>query len=575
MNKGNLFRPLSSTTWEEQGFFDLGVDYQLGNTAYAEYGLDNLTFANTGVTVPSSIIGAYNGSAGTNTSSYFNGMFGLGITPGNFTSVSPLSVISALVEELGAIPSHSYGYTAGANYRKSHKSLGIIRMLITIELKGVLNSLTLGGYDANRLVPHNVTFTLSASKAPQTFVNNIYVTSGATVNTTASTVSLLKTADRVTAIIDSSTPFLWLPAPVCERFASALGLSYNDTLNLYTFDGNASQHDVLAASQLSFTFSLSDFAAASESVNITLPYSAFDLKLIYPAIPNTNYGGKDSTKFYFPLRQALNEAQYTIGRAFMQEAYLITDYERNTFSVHQAVHVLDSITNTSIIAITRPSSSSLTGNPIPIEAKYSFPEGALIGIAVGAATMVALSITLGVLLYKRSHRRHPVSDDKVYDVPPPGRTFMDRFRRTEDRPVAIVAHEASGSEAFPVEADATYERYELPAAMPAELESVSGESLDRSTGQGYTTQETEDIAGYERARRKMERQQNLAIIQSHMRPMIRPPEKQEQDISPLAHYRPLNGPVFEASAMDSPMVSPMGAEFGSVLGIYSGSSGNP
>jgi hypothetical protein len=116
-NKGGLFNPLKSSSWQEQGFFDLGVDYQLGNTAYAEYGLDNLTFGTSGITIPSAIIGAFNGSGTTNTTSYFNGLFGLGITPGNFTNVTPLSAISALVEQMGTIPSHSYGYTAGANYR--------------------------------------------------------------------------------------------------------------------------------------------------------------------------------------------------------------------------------------------------------------------------------------------------------------------------------------------------------------------------------------------------------------------------------------------------------------------------
>jgi len=45
-------------------------------------------------------------------------MFGLGTVQGNFTTVTPLSAISALVETQGVIPSHSYGFTAGAIYRK-------------------------------------------------------------------------------------------------------------------------------------------------------------------------------------------------------------------------------------------------------------------------------------------------------------------------------------------------------------------------------------------------------------------------------------------------------------------------
>lgn len=451
-------------------------------------------------------------------------------------------------------------------------------MLTFLELKGVLNSLTLGGYDANRLVPHNVSFTLSSSKVPQTFINSITVTSPGTTNATATTVSLLNTADRVTAIIDSSTPFLWLPATVCNRFASALGLSYNASLNLYTFDSNASQHDILAASRLSFTFSLSDFASATESVNITLPYAAFDLKLIYPAIPNTNYGDADSTKYYFPLRQAANEAQYTIGRAFLQEAYLIADYERNTFSVHQAVHVLDSIGNMSLIAITRPSSSTLTGNPdIPTaDTKSGFPKGAIIGIALGALALATLSVALGLLLYRRNHQAPAVSDDKVIDAPPPRpprRSLIDRI--VNRQPPTVPAFEAHGSQVYAVEvgADGPHAIHELPAPLgPVELESPSCTSMDGSTERGSATQDSLNISAYERARRKMEQAQNARIIQAHAGQNISPVEKTERDISPVAHYRPSDHQSLapESPAHDSPMVSPMAAEFGSTLGINSG-----
>lgn len=37
-----------------------------------------------------------------------------------------------------------------------------------------------------------------------------------------------------TAVIDSSTPFLWLPESICHRFADVLGLTYNSTLDAYT-----------------------------------------------------------------------------------------------------------------------------------------------------------------------------------------------------------------------------------------------------------------------------------------------------------------------------------------------------
>jgi hypothetical protein len=47
------------------------------------------------------------------------GYFGLGIVPENFTTAESLSAISGLVEKQNEIPSHSYGFTAGASYRES------------------------------------------------------------------------------------------------------------------------------------------------------------------------------------------------------------------------------------------------------------------------------------------------------------------------------------------------------------------------------------------------------------------------------------------------------------------------
>jgi hypothetical protein len=96
----------------------LGVDEKLGNTGYAEYGLDDLTFGTTGVVLPSAIIGSINTTGLVNTTQYLLGYFGLGIVPGSFNGTTPLSAISSLVEKDGIIPSHSYGYTAGAKYRK-------------------------------------------------------------------------------------------------------------------------------------------------------------------------------------------------------------------------------------------------------------------------------------------------------------------------------------------------------------------------------------------------------------------------------------------------------------------------
>lgn len=76
-----------------------------------------------------------------------------------------------------------------------------------------------------------------------------------------------------------------------------------------------------------FTFILGTSSDPNSQVSIVLPYSSFDLQASWPIYENaTNY---------FPIRRG-NEKQWTLGRAFMQEAYVVADFERQEFHVHQA-----------------------------------------------------------------------------------------------------------------------------------------------------------------------------------------------------------------------------------------------
>ncbi|KAH8594498.1 aspartic peptidase domain-containing protein [Bisporella sp. PMI_857] len=538
--RGGLFTPGSSTSWQPQGFFELGVDKHLGNTGYAEYGFDNLTFGTTGVSLANAIVGAFNYTGTINSTQYLLGFFGLGIVPGSFNNTKVPSAISALLEKEDAIPSHSYGYTAGARYQD----------------KGVLNSLTLGGYDANRLVPHDTSFTLNPSQNPEVYINSISVT-----NTGISS-SLAYSSDRVSAVIDSSTPYLWLPKATCERFATALGLIYDESLNLYTFPTNSSQHETLQTSNITFAFSLSDISASPATVVITLPYAAFDLKLTFPAIPGTVSGAANATKYYFPLRQAASDAQYTIGRVFLQEAYLITDYERGNFSVHQAVH--NSYQNTNIVAITRPSTSTFSGPETSQKGGTKLSTGAIVGVSIAIVAVVVLLIFIGICLYRRRKKRTIVDDEKATTAPT--RSLFGRLRRRKEP----LPHEASGDTSYPTEvgADATHERFELPAPIgPVELDSEYG-TLDGTTENGSSTQDSNKLSAYERERRKLEHQQ-IAAAHAQRELDTYHPEKTENDVSSMPHYRPSDS-LREIPDVESPLVSPVGPESGGSLTISNG-----
>ncbi len=72
---------------------------------------------------------------------------------------------------------------------------------------------------------------------------------------------------------------------------------------------NDTQHAILTSSNASITFQLGTDTGSSFSV--TFPYAAFDLLASYPLLAQPAY--------YFPIKQAKNETQFTLGRVFLQE----------------------------------------------------------------------------------------------------------------------------------------------------------------------------------------------------------------------------------------------------------------
>ncbi len=116
----------------------------------------------------------------------------------------------------------------------------------------------------------------------------------------------------ILTFIDATVPHIWLPEEVCSSFEDAFGLTYNSTIERYLV--NDTLHDSLQKQNFSVSFLLSNDNTGDTFVKVTLPYSSFDLELGPPFV--------ETTKSYFPLRRAANATQYTLGRAFLQEAYV-------------------------------------------------------------------------------------------------------------------------------------------------------------------------------------------------------------------------------------------------------------
>jgi hypothetical protein len=263
----------------------------------------------------------------------------------------------------------SYGYTAGAYYRKDAGGQG---------------SLVLGGYDRSLFVPNNLVFPFNEDQSVDLTVglegiyasnvlssNALFSRSGTaklvkrtaiptqnngTESSTAAasiakTGSLATQTSRVATtiattnpsstnllptpspfFIDSTTSHVWLPEEACLQFEKAFGLIHDADSDLYLV--NDTLHDALLALNPSITFSLTlTYTVGSPSppvINISFPYAAFDLWVTW----GYNISGPSR---YFPIRRAANNTQYVLGRTFLQEAYLYVDNTYQNFTVSQRV----------------------------------------------------------------------------------------------------------------------------------------------------------------------------------------------------------------------------------------------
>lgn len=191
----------------------------------------------------------------------------------------------------------------------------------------------------------------------------------------------------------------------CKAFESAFGLVWNDTYQLYLLDD--SQHSALVAKNASVTFTLSTGNGnSSDRLDITLPYAAFDLKASPPLAGN-------QTVHYFPLKQAANETQYTLGRTFLQEVYVLADYDHGLITLYKALYP-DSSVQANIVAICPPNSTVCSSSSQSNSHKIS--TGAIAGIVIGAIVIIVCA-GIGICIKMRQKKQKPVTDGTSFADP--------------------------------------------------------------------------------------------------------------------------------------------------------------
>ncbi|MCJ1385961.1 hypothetical protein MMC17_009086 [Xylographa soralifera] len=407
-DRGNIFDISASRTWNSKGSYALQLDTNLGlDSVYdsGAYGLDDIALGWQGSGLPTL---KNQTIAGTTSTDFWVGVFGISPYPTNLSGFNPDESIPTYLQTLrdsNSVPSLSWGYTGGAQYR----------------LKNALASLTFGGYDTSLFMPSGVSFDFGTDNNRDL---TLYVQSILYTDSSNPDVSLLPSANPgpLLTFIDSTAPAIWLPLPVCQAFEEVFGLTWNDTYGYYFI--NDTLRATLLASNPNVTFTLSNTATGGPTVNITLPYAAFDKTLSYGIGLINNLPSLES-QTYFPLQRAANSSQYTLGKTFLQEAYIITDYERQNFTVNPCIWNQDArqtlvpICSVNTTGCTSPMGSgpakippiapnavSPTATPQP---GPNFGAGAIAGTIIGAL-LLTIAALASFFCIRRRHRRREAGE---------------------------------------------------------------------------------------------------------------------------------------------------------------------
>jgi hypothetical protein len=264
--------------------------------------------------------------------------------------------------------------------------------------------MVIGGYDKARLMTKQMTMISMPNKQNNTLVvgvQSIIYEPDQDVQQAAASF----TNGGFYAVIDSTLPYLVLPSDICDQFIRSFNLGYDKTTGLYTINGTAHERNQQQNATVSFKIG-KDSKNSAESSTIVFPYDAFYLQASDPIYPNTTN--------YFPIRKSSNGINI-LGRTFLQEAYIIVDYERGYFNITPAAFS-DPMPTESLVTI--HSTSYVTPTNAPSPGSNGLAAGAIAGIVIGIVAVFAL-LGVGAFFYYR-RRRNAKAKALEQEEKPPG-----------------------------------------------------------------------------------------------------------------------------------------------------------
>lgn len=196
-------------------------------------------------------------------------------------------------------------------------------------------SLYFGGYDRNRIVGNVLTLGGTGDISNELTLNDISINvidGSSPFDFGDSQTGLLAEGNSslssggLKVHVDGCSPYLTLPSSTCEAIASHLPVTKNEALGLYTWNTDDAKYTqvVNSASALIFSFIGS---SNTDQITIAVPFRHLNLTLDAPLVTSKTQ--------YFPCYTG-PAGQYTLGRAFLQDAFVGAHWGNKAWWIAQA-----------------------------------------------------------------------------------------------------------------------------------------------------------------------------------------------------------------------------------------------
>ncbi|KAK8135516.1 aspartic peptidase domain-containing protein [Apiospora sp. TS-2023a] len=349
----------------------------------------------------------------------FAGCLGLGAAPGavnqTFHAQSGgdvnVSMVAGAYAKQGYTDTNSFGMHIGSALPHPNPT--------SPKKKMMEGSLWFGGYDKNRVIgevlaipiPHsNVIFDGLPLVDISINVGNGWRSKGGYLASGNSSIG-----SQIKMRLDGCHPYLNLPKSTCDALAADLPVTYQPALGLYVWNTESPAWPRIVSSASALTFTFLDPDNNAHRVNVSVPFVHLNLTLEAPLV--------EKPTPYFPCNAVTAGGDHwTLGRAFLQDAFFAASFDSATYFLAQApgpnIASVDAANaNTAVIGKTArtlaPSNNdwktswegAAPGNGEG-DASGSSDEthnaGLIAGLAVGIGGGVSLLALIGYVLYRRN-----------------------------------------------------------------------------------------------------------------------------------------------------------------------------